>query len=72
MNADILKALGARFRAESEADLNYGIAEGLDPLEEYNLLVQQLNGSHLTPARRTDNITVCAGGSTPRIRLILT
>lgn len=47
MTPQELQILAARFNAEAENDINNGLAEGLDPHEEYELLVSWLNGNHL-------------------------
>ncbi len=43
MNSHRVRQLAARFIKEAEADINYGLAEGLDPHHEYAVLVARLH-----------------------------
>jgi hypothetical protein len=44
MDRQRVRQLAARFIAEAEADINYGLAEDLDPHLEYAVLVARLRG----------------------------
>jgi hypothetical protein len=44
MDRQRVRQLAARFIAEAEADINYGLAEDLDPHHEYSVLVARLRG----------------------------
>ena len=44
MNRQRIRQLAARFIKEAEADINYGLAERLDPHYEYAVLVARLHG----------------------------
>ena len=43
--------LAARFIAEAEADINYGLAEDLDPHREYASLIARLHGKQVVGSR---------------------
>ena len=45
MNCQDRQILSARFRGEAEADVRYGLAEGLDPHAEYAALVARLSSA---------------------------
>lgn len=45
MDRQRTRQLAARFIAEAEADINYGLAEGLDPHHEYASLVARLHAA---------------------------
>jgi hypothetical protein len=52
------RQLAARFIAEAEADINYGLAEDLDARHEYTMLVARLNGEQISESRISPQ---CAG-----------
>ena len=49
MDRQHVRQLSARFIAEAEADISYGLTEGLDPHHEYAVLVARLRGDETTP-----------------------
>lgn len=58
MDRQRVRQLAARFIAEAEADINYGLAEDLDPNHEYAVLVARLRGEESRQIQRSPELVV--------------